>query len=503
MSRGRMGARAALPALLAAAAVLFALPSSGAAAETHHYEYLFNDGPVHVYDIDHEFKEVESFELAATKKGVRGVMAPADNPRIIYVSYGGDGGGNGSGDVLAYDLVAKKVLWEKSYPFGIDSGAITNDGTKIFMPTGENAANDEWHVLNPQKEGEVVETIKACGEGPHDGVLSADGKILQLGDRNCSHLSIYNVETGKLQEQVGPMVGGVRPNTINGNDSVSFTTATGFDGFQIGSITKPGGPILYTENFGSSTCEFSTCSHGISLSPDSKEVAVVDAVKKVIQFWNVAGVENGVAPTHVADVPVNGLTGNEIGCAYDCGRSGWLQHTRDGRYVLAGDNENVIAAATHTTAYKIPALLNTKKFMEIDWNGTTPSFTTNRQGIGYSEAPKEEEPEFANLKSTGNSETGVSLSWEVKNQAFLSSIGLSTWCWGVGNGSDCHFVTLPPSATSYTFSGLEPEREYLFLLSGTWKSGSTSLKTFDYLQAGTAAKPALVATRPSRSSRRR
>jgi hypothetical protein len=233
------------------------------------------------------------------------------------------------------------------------------------------------------------------------------------------------------------------------------------------------------------------------LSPDSKEVAVVDAVKKVIQFWNVAGVENGVAPTHVADVPVNGLSGSEVGCAYDCGRSGWLQHTRDGKYVLAGDNENVIATATHTTAYKIPPLLNTKMFVEIDWNGTTPSFTTNRQGIGY----REEEPELANLKAIGNSETGVSLSWEIKNEPFLSSINLSTWCWGVGDGSDCHFVTLPPSATSYTFSGLEPEREYLFLLSGTWKSGSTSLKTFDYLQAGSAAKAA-PATRPTQSRRR-
>jgi hypothetical protein len=157
----------------------------------------------------------------------------------------------------------------------------------------------------------------------------------------------------------------------------------------------------------------------------------------------------------------------------------------------------VIATATHTTAYKIPPLLDTKMFVEIDWNGTTLSFTTNRQGIGY----REEEPELANLKATGNSETGVSLSWEIKNQPLLSSINLSTWCWGVGNGSDCRFVTLPPSATSYTFSGLDPEREYLFLLSGTWKGGSTSLKTFDYLQASSAAKLAL-ATRPTRAGRR-
>jgi len=46
--------------------------------------------------------------------------------------------------------------------------------------------------------------------------------------------------------------------------------------------------VLYTENFGA-TCGFSTCSHGISLSPDDKEVAVVDAAHKAVQFWTFTG----------------------------------------------------------------------------------------------------------------------------------------------------------------------------------------------------------------------
>src|SRR6266699_2139473 len=58
-----------------------------------HLEYIFNDGPVSVYDIDHGFKLVESFSLPATRAGVRGV-AVSPRTHIMFVSYGGDGGGN-------------------------------------------------------------------------------------------------------------------------------------------------------------------------------------------------------------------------------------------------------------------------------------------------------------------------------------------------------------------------------------------------------------------------
>ena len=34
-------------------------------------------------------------------------------------------------------------------------------------------------------------------------------------------------------------------------------------------------------------------------------------------------------------MPVAGLTGTERPCAYDCNRGGWLQLSRDGRYLFA------------------------------------------------------------------------------------------------------------------------------------------------------------------------
>jgi DNA-binding beta-propeller fold protein YncE len=343
-----------------------------------HLEYLFNDGPVSVYDIDHGFKLIETFTLPGTSQGVRGV-AVSPVTHMMFVSYGGDGGGNGNGSVLAYDLVARRVVWNAHLSTGIDSSAVSPDGKLLYMPDGELSSNGNWYILSTAT-GSVVGKIETPGSGPHDGVMSADGKLLVLGERNYSHLLVYSTQTGKLQANIGPLAGGVRPNTINGSDSIAFTTATGSDGFQVESIS--GGKVLYTKSFASCEGPFSTCSHGISLSPDNNQVYVIDTVHKAVQAWDVHGVAQGLAPTHVATIPVDGLQGSEKGCAYDCGRDGWLQHTLDGRFVLVGDAGDVIETATHRVVARVENLLNTRKFVEIDWSGGRPVASSGRQGIG-------------------------------------------------------------------------------------------------------------------------
>ena len=343
-----------------------------------HLEYIFNDGPVSVYDIDHGFKLVESFSLPATRAGVRGVTV-SPRTHMMFVSYGGDGGGSGNGAVLAYDLVHRRVVWSVRLQTGIDSAAVSADGRLLYMPDGELSSDGNWYILSTAN-GSVRGRINTHGEGPHDGVMSADGRILLLGDRNYAKLSVYNTQTRTLQEQIGPLAGGVRPNTINGSDSVAFTTATGFDGFQVESI--PRSSALYTQRFASCSGPFSTCSHGISLSPDNRQVYVIDTVHKAVQVWDVHGVAKGIAPVHVATVHVDGLQGSEKGCAYDCSRDGWLQHTLDGRYVLAGDTGDVIETATHRIAAHITNLLNSRKFVEIDWRGGVPVASSGRQGVG-------------------------------------------------------------------------------------------------------------------------
>jgi len=352
-----------------------------ASTTVHHLEYVFNDGPVEVYDIDHPFKLLETFSLPGTTRGVRGV-AVSPSTDMMFVSFGGDGGGNGNGSVLAYNLLTKQVVWSVNLNSGIDSGAVSNDGKLLYMPCGELCSTGTWNVMDTSN-GAVVGTIVPKGTGPHDGVMSADGKILLLGNRNYPYISLYNTATKSLQPQLGPLVGGVRPLSIDATAPEIYTTSTGFDGFQVSS--SEANAVLYTLSFGAIPVgfPFSTASHGISLSPDSKEVYVIDAVHKEVQAWDVHGVASGVAPKLVAAVPVNGLTGTEAGCAYDCGRDGWVQHTLDGRYVFVGDSGAVIDTATHTVVANLTKLLNSRKSIEIDWSNGLPIASSGRTGVGH------------------------------------------------------------------------------------------------------------------------
>jgi predicted actin-binding protein len=346
-----------------------------------HLEYVFNEGLISVYDTDREFKLLKTISLPQTEAGIRGVMV-APSTHTLFISYGGDGpiNGSGNGSVLAYDLLAEKVVWTVNLKTGIDSGAVSPDSTKLYVPTGENTTSGIWNVLSTAN-GEVIGTIQG-GANAHNTIASSDGRYVYLGGRNHNYLDVYETASAKIKE-VGPLVNGVRPFTVNGSNTLAFTTATEFDGFQASSITT--GKVLFTVPFGAipEGFPFTTASHGVSLSPDEKQLYVIDSVHKEIQVWDVSKVAEGAAPAQLGVIPVAGLAGNESLCAYDCGRGGWLQHSLDGRFVYVGDSGEVIETATRKVITTLSTLANTQNFLEIDWQNGVPIATSGRTGAGY------------------------------------------------------------------------------------------------------------------------
>jgi hypothetical protein len=343
-----------------------------------HLEYVFEDGTVFVYDADHEFRLVKRIALPQTEAGVRGVsVAPATH--MLFISYGGDGGGFGNGSVLAYDLLSERVVWTVHLKTGIDSGQVSPDGTRLYMPTGENTASGVWNVLSTAS-GAIIGTIQG-GVGAHNTVASRDGRYVYLGGRGYNYLEVYDTGTGTVRG-IGPLIGTVRPFTVNGSNTLAFTTATNFDGFQVSSIVT--GRVLFTVPFGAvpGGFRFTGPSHGISLSPDERQLYVIDSVHKEVQAYDVSRVGEGVGPSRLGGVAVGGLIGMEAPCAYDCGRGGWLQRSIDGRLVYVGDSGEVIETATRKVLTTLPALLDTKKSLEIDWSQGVPVASSERTGAG-------------------------------------------------------------------------------------------------------------------------
>lgn len=359
--------------------LLFKTADAPGAPGLHHYEYVFPDGGIDVYDLDDGDKLVASWSVpeAHSLRGV--VVSPAT--RRMYFSVGGNGGITGTGSLFAYDLSTNRVLWERAFPTGTDNPALTPDGRTLFLPTGERTTDNVWYVVDTST-GRVTHEIHA-GLSPHNTIVAPNGEHVYLGPRNSRFLYVASTRTLRITRKIGPMREGVRPFTINGAETLAYTTATGFIGFQVSDIRT--GRVLYTVNVPGFTTNnpLGAPSHGISLSPNSRQVAVIDIPHDYVHFYDVSRVP-AQAPRHVADVHLkHGFEGEESPCGGDCGRAGWLQHSLDGRFLFVGDSGDVIDTRTYRVTGFLPALANSRYLFELVWRGDDPIRTSTRSGMGY------------------------------------------------------------------------------------------------------------------------
>ncbi len=347
------------------------------------YEYVFTDGNMYVYDMDRGHQLVKNVNIPQAR-GIRGTIASAAT-HMLYISYGGDGGGNGNGSLLKLDLLTDQVVWTHDYSHGIDSMAITPDGRTIYMPSGELSSDGNWYVVDAATGAETG--VISAGTGPHNTIVSLDGAHVYMGGRNFNHLEVADTATNTVIKQIGPLQSGVRPFTINGKETIGYASVTGFLGFQVLDLTA--GQVLYTvpiSGFSWDGTGPSDPSHGVSLSPDEKELYVIDW-PDYVHVFDVSNVPSS-APVKVADIKLSkSMNHYESPCLYDCLADGWLQHSRDGRFVYVGDEGDVIDTATRQVLSGLPisaTLYNARKMIEIDWLGGLPIFAaTSRASMGY------------------------------------------------------------------------------------------------------------------------
>ena len=337
-----------------------------------HYEYVFPDGAMYVYDIDHGHRLVHVVRLPGVK-GVRGVAA-SPRTHMLYISYGAFGGPGTIGRLMAYNLLAGSVVYNRSYSRGIDSMAIDPAGARIYMPDGEGSRDGVWSVI-AARSGTVIGSING-GMSPHETVVGLSGKRVYLGGRNWPYLEVASTATDRVFKRIGPLRSGVRPLTINGRETIAYTTATSLLGFQVSSITT--GRVLSTVTFGprfernSASFLFSAPSHGISLTPNERELWVLDSPNNYVHVFDVSQVPPS-RPRQIADIRLaHPLTGD-----------GWIQVSRSGCFVYVGDSGDVLSTKSFTPVAFLPALRSTKESLEVDWRGGLPVATSTRTGLGY------------------------------------------------------------------------------------------------------------------------
>jgi sugar lactone lactonase YvrE len=356
--------------------VVFRAEDAPGAGGVHRYEYVFPDREIDVFEARPPFRLVERIHVPELHS-LRGVaVSPAT--RILYATVGGNGGSSGHGGLVAYDLLRNRVRWQRAFPTGTDSLAVTPDGRTLFVPEGERSMDDVWFLVDA-RTGEVTHEIHA-GPGPHNTIVSTGGKLVYLGPRNGNYLDVASTATDRVVRRVGPLKHGVRPFTVDEGRGLVFTTATNFLGFQVSSLRT--GRVLYTVPIDFAwRRSLGTPSHGISLTPDGRRLAVIDVPNSYVHVFDVSGVPRH-PPRRIADIRLaHSMQGKEQPCGGDCNRAGWLQHSLDGRYLWVADDGDVISARTNRVVGYVPALANSRYLLELDWRGGVPVRTSTRSGI--------------------------------------------------------------------------------------------------------------------------
>jgi MYXO-CTERM domain-containing protein len=373
---------------------------AGAQPVQHRLYAVYGDGPsvLTVYDLDNGFAQLGQPVSIATAKTtnsagivVRGVVADAA-AGMLYVSHGCPNDLSvpvcpatlcctGGAYLAKYDFVHNTLVWDRSYNFGVDAFSITPDGKTIYLAGGEGSTSALWHVINTAS-GSAGVSISA-GTGPHNTLVGNDGSRVYLGSVASGLLAIASTATNAVVKNVGPTLNtSVRPFTVDSAQAFTFTESNGLTGFQVGDTAT--GNILFTASppvTSYPACSSTTraCSHGISLSPDDREIYLgvrgnPGNPNDYIHVFDVTGLP-GTAPKYLTTLvlPDGGFNSDS-----------WVTHTRDGRYVFAGGNGAVIDTASRSFVGWLPALWLTNKYTEIDFQNGVPVFAPlSMSGVGY------------------------------------------------------------------------------------------------------------------------
>lgn len=318
-----------------------------------------------VYDIDQGHKLVRRIPVSyydakdpegKAPENVKGICASAKTRRL-YVST--------LTRLGCIDLVTEKLLWVKRYPGGCDRMSITPDGKKIYLPTLEK---DDWHVVDAES-GEVTATISPKS-GAHNTVMALDGSKVYLAGLKSPLLRVVDTKTDQIVREI-PFSAPVRPFTVDAASARAYVNVNELLGFEVGDIAA--GKFLHrveVPGWSKGPVKRHGCpSHGVGLTPDEKEVWVVDGFNKAVHVFD----NTSMPPKYVQTI------------APLIDDPGWVTFTLKGDFAYPSTGD-VIDPRTKKIAARLKDEqghdVQSEKVIEIDWAGGVPVRNADQFGVG-------------------------------------------------------------------------------------------------------------------------
>jgi DNA-binding beta-propeller fold protein YncE len=323
----------------------------------------FNDGSIHVYDIDDRHREIQSFSTVEGVTDVRGVCASAATGKF-YVAHQT----TSAGYVIAVDLYSNTVLWHKQYQPNVDRLSCTPDGRKLYIPCNESFT-DACMIVADAATGDEFTRIHVSPRS-HDCLISLSGDRVYIETKSSAYIAVIDTSTDTIIKQIGPFAGIGGPYTINGNQTRLYGNFFGVNGFQIGDITT--GQVLGTaEIAGQTSVPRRLNQHGIGLRPDETEVWVTDGV-------------GGQPLMHVFDVTVSPPQQiRDVKLSYS--NPHWVTFTINGDFAypsgpkLGGHSTDVIDTSTYE---RVASIGPSEDLLEVDFENGRIVRVGNQFGVG-------------------------------------------------------------------------------------------------------------------------
>lgn len=313
-----------------------------------------------VFDIDSGHRFVKRIATPASREAkpdnIKGVCASAVTGKLYFTT---------RSKLYCVDLASEKTLWETSPPNGTDRMSITPDGKTLYVPSFEK---DTWNVIDAAT-GDLITAIETKS-GAHNTVVSRDGERMYLGGLKSPILFVADTAAHRLVQQVGPFAGAIRPFIVNANRTRAYICVNGLLGFEMGDLTS--GKKLHrveVAGFATGPVKRHGCpSHGIGLTPDEKEVWVVDAFNQQVHVF-----DNTVEPPkQTVSIAVRE-------------QPGWVTFSIDGKYAYPSTGEVIDAASKRiltALADEEGRPVHSEKMLEIDFRDRTPIAVGDQFGVG-------------------------------------------------------------------------------------------------------------------------
>lgn len=324
-------------------------------------DYLeFGGAGILVFDIDEGHKFVKRIPTPASREAkpdnIKGVCANAGSGKLYFTT---------RSKLYCLDLLTDKTLWETTPPNGTDRMSLTPDGKTLYVPSFEK---DTWNVIDAAT-GDLITSI-VTKSGAHNTVVSRDGKRMYLGGLKSPIVFVADTAAHRLVQQVGPFAGAIRPFTINANRTRAYVCVNGLLGFEIGDLTS-GKKLHRVEVAGFTTGPVKRhgCpSHGIGLTPNEREIWVVDAFNQRVHVFD----NTWDPPKQTVSVALRE-------------QPGWVTFSIDGTYAYPSTGEVIDVGSKRILAAladEVGHAVHSEKMVEIDFRGRIPIAAGDQFGVG-------------------------------------------------------------------------------------------------------------------------